>query len=220
MSVVCNRQRKTPSSSNQEVEEKVRQIRQSFLNAITSLVFALEAKNKYTSGHSQGVTKIAVLIAKELGMPQHRIEQIRIAASVHDIGKVGVSDIVLSKRGSLTDEEFMHIASHCSVGESILRPIIDDKEILQMVKHHHEKYDGTGYPDGLQARNIPIGARILAVADAYDAMTSLRSYRKALNDVITCAELKKNAGTQFDPIVVNTFIKARHRMIRNGQTAD
>ncbi|MFC2066394.1 HD-GYP domain-containing protein [Chloroflexota bacterium] len=189
-----------------KADEQAGKIRQSFLDAFASLVFILEAKSAYTSGHSQRVSRIAVGIANRLGMPQHNVEQIRMAGLLHDIGKVGVSETILTKQDQLTKEEFMHIASHSTVGEQILRPVVDDREILKMVRHHHEHYDGTGYPDGLKARNIPIGARILAVADAYDAMTSARPYRKAMTVLLTSLEVKRHAKTQFDPAVVNAFI--------------
>ena len=199
-----------------KVEEQVKKIRQSFLNAITSLVFTLEAKDPYTRGHSQRVAKVAVDIAMELGMPQYMVEQIRIAGLVHDIGKVGVREMVLNKKDQLTVKEFMHIASHSTVGERILSPIFDDIEILKIVRHHHEKYDGTGYPDGLEADNIPAGARIIAVADAYDAMTSARPYRKALTDLAIAAEMRMHMGTQFDPVAVNAFIETRKRLVKSG----
>ena len=204
---------KVPSSAKCEVEEQVKKIRQSFLKGITSLVFILEAKNEYSKGHSQRVSDVAVAIAEKLGMPQNEVEQIRIAGLVHDIGKVGISEMVLNKKDQLTKEEFRHIASHSVLGERILKPIVDDKEILAMVRHHHEHYDGTGYPDGLTARNIPVGARILAIADAYDAMTSRRPYRKVLNSILTYAELKKHAGIQFDPIIVNAFFETQKQMV-------
>jgi len=156
----------------QRVKAQARKIRGSFLSAITALAYALEAKDKYTSGHSLRVAKISVAIARELSLPKKDIEKVMLAGQVHDIGKIGVSETVLNKPGKLTDEEFNHIKRHCEIGEHILAPIVDDEEILDMVKHHHEHYNGTGYPDGLSGGQIPLGAKILAVADSYDAMTA------------------------------------------------
>jgi putative nucleotidyltransferase with HDIG domain len=175
----------------QKVEEQAKKIRAAFLNAITALAYALEAKDKYTSGHSQRVTKISVAIVKKLGMPQGSIDEIRLAGLIHDIGKIGVRESVLNKPAKLTDDEFKYIKSHCEVGEHILAPIVEDEEILKMVRHHHERYDGSGYPDRLKGEQIPLGARILAVADTYDAMTSERPYRKAMSDETACAEIER-----------------------------
>jgi putative two-component system response regulator len=191
----------------QKVEEQANRIRASFLSAITALAYALEAKDKYTSGHSQRVAGISVAIAKELGMPKDIIDKIRLAGLVHDIGKIGVRESVLNKPGRLTDEEHQHIKSHCEIGEHILTPIVEDEEILKAVRHHHERYDGRGYPDGLSGEQIPLGARILAVADTYDAMTSERPYRKAMSAVTTYTEIERSKGTQFDPKVVDAFLR-------------
>jgi putative two-component system response regulator len=193
----------------QRVEEQARKIRASFINAITALVYALEAKDIYTSGHSQRVTEISVVIAGELGVPQEGIDKIRLAGLVHDIGKIGVRESVLNKQSSLTDEEAEHIKSHCQAGEHILTPIVEDEEILKAVRHHHERYDGMGYPDGLKGEQIPLGARILAVADAFDAMTSGRSYRPAMSAQAACTEIERCKGTQFAPDVVDAFFRSR-----------
>lgn len=217
----------------EKVEEQTQKIRESFLNSIKSLAYALEAKDKYTSGHSQRVAEMAVAIALELGILEDRVEKIRFAGLVHDIGKIGVRESVLSKPGKLTDEEYRHIMSHPEIGERILSPVVEDGEILKIVRHHHENYDGTGYPDGLPAEEIPEGsrilavaeaytnisnnltrkeklsqgARILAVADAYDAMTSDRPYRRAMSPQAACANLESGKGKQFDPAIVDAFVK-------------
>ena len=193
----------------QKVETQARKIRASFLGAITALAYALEAKDTYTSGHSQRVAEISVAIAKELGLPQHSVERIRQAGLIHDIGKIGVRESVLNKPDRLTDEEFQHVKYHCEMGEHILTPIVEDEEILKMVRHHHEHYNGTGYPDGLKYEHIPLGARILAVADTYDAMTSKRPYREAMSDETACAEIERGKHTQFDPEVADAFLKTR-----------
>ena len=193
----------------QQVEEQAKKIRASFLNAITALAYALEAKDKYTSGHSQMVAEISVAIFKELGMPQDGVEKIRLAGLIHDIGKIGVRESVLNKRDGLTKEEFRQVKCHCELGEHILNPIVDDEEILKMVRHHHERYDGTGYPDGLSGEQILLGARILAVSDAYDAMTSERPYRVAMSTEAACVEIEHGKGTQFDPKVVDAFLRIK-----------
>ena len=193
----------------QKVEEQAKKIRASFLNAITALAYALEAKDIYTSGHSQRVTEISVALAREMSMPRDSIDKIRLAGQVHDIGNIGVKESILNKPDKLTDEEFRHIQSHCEAGEHILTPIVEDEEILNVVRHHHERYDGRGYPDRLKAEQIPLGARILAVADTYDAMTSERPYREVMSDETACAEIKCCRNTQFDPEVADAFLRTR-----------
>jgi putative two-component system response regulator len=194
-----------------DLEEKVRQqtdkIREAFQNSLKSLALALEAKDKYTSGHSQRVADIAVKIARKLKMSPEEIERLSFASLVHDIGKIGIKEAIINKEGGLTDEEYIYISTHSVIGENILTPVIEDKEILKMVRHHHERYDGRGYPDGLSGQQIPLGARILAVADMFDAMTSDRPYRKSVSHEVAMGELKRHASTQFDPQVVDAFIE-------------
>ena len=227
----------------QHLEERVSQqaekIRQSFLNSITALAYALEAKDRYTSGHSERVAALSVAIATELGLPPEEIEKIRLAGLLHDIGKIGVKEPVLNKPGGLTDDEFQYVKSHCELGERILAPIVEDKEILFMVRHHHERYDGAGYPDGLPLTKMPLsadilaaegcpekvhegvegevslwcrGASVLAVADSFDAMTSERPYRRAMSDEIACAEIERGRGTQFTPAVVDAFLRVKKKI--------
>jgi len=200
----------------QRVAEQADKIRASFFNAITALAYALEAKDVYTSGHSQRVTEVSVAIAKELGLPKESLEKIRMAGLVHDIGKIGVRESVLNKPGSLTVEEFKHVRLHSETGERILNPIAEDKEILRAVRHHHERYDGKGYPDGLKGEQIPQLARIIAVADTFDAMTSERPYRKAMSEEAACAEIERCRGTQFDPEAADAFLEVRRPV---GKTA-
>jgi len=222
-----------PRHLRQKIVEPGETIPGSYLNTITSMVYALEAKDKYTSGHSRRVAAIAAAIAQELGLPKHRVDKIAITGLIHDIGKIGVRESVLNKPGKLTDDEYQHVISHCEIGERILHPILNDEEILDMVRHHHEHYDGTGYPDGLSGREIPLAVRvsavgdvysqiesslamektlsknasILAVADAYDAMMSPRSYRDALSVEEAAEEVRKGAGSQFDPEVAAALLR-------------
>jgi putative nucleotidyltransferase with HDIG domain len=200
----------------QKVEEQAQKIRASFFNAVTALAYALEAKDVYTSGHSQRVTEISVAIAKELGLPKESIEKIRLAGLVHDIGKIGVRESVLNKPGSLSEEEYEHVRLHSQTGEHILKPLVGDKEILKAVRHHHERYDGAGYPDGLKGERIPLLARIIAVADTFDAMTSERPYRKALTKEAACAEVERCRGTQFDPEAADAFLKVWRLASKSG----
>ncbi|MFC2071835.1 HD domain-containing phosphohydrolase [Chloroflexota bacterium] len=194
-----------------KVAEQAERIRAAFLSAITALAYALEAKDKYTSGHSQRVADIAVAVAKEMRLPQKIIDRVKLAGLLHDIGKIGVRESVLSKSGGLTDKEFQHIQKHPEIGEHILAPIADDEEILRLVRGHHERYDGSGYPDQLKDTQILLAARILAVSDAYEAMTSERPYRKAMGDKAASAEIERGRGTQFDPEVADAFLRNKDR---------
>jgi len=193
----------------EKVKEQAEKIRASFLSAITALAYALEAKDEYTSGHSQRVADFAVAIAAELGLSQESADKIRIAGLVHDIGKIGVRESILNKSSRLTDEEFQHIQKHAEIGERILAPIAEDAEILSLVRNHHEHFDGSGYPDGLKENQIPLGARILAVADAYEAMRSARPYRTAMSEAAACTEIQQGKGTQFDPAAADVFLRSR-----------
>lgn len=190
----------------QRVKEQADRIRESFLNSVKSLVYALEAKDDYTSGHSQRVTDLAVEIAESLRFDKERLEKIRLAGILHDIGKIGVPESILNKPGRLEGHEYEIVKTHSEVGEKILRSVITDEEILCAIRHHHERYDGSGYPDALSGDHIPKLARILAVADAYDAMTSARPYRKPMSHSEAVAELEKGCGSQFDPQVVRVFL--------------
>ncbi len=213
--VYCNKQSRDDSDSmkkrrlEQKVEEQAKSIHTLFLHAITALAYALEAKDRYTNGHSQRVAETCVVIAGELGLKRHIIKKIMLGGLIHDIGKIGVRESVLNKPGGLTDEEYQHIKSHCEIGEHILSPVVEDEEILQIVRHHHERYDGTGYPDGLCGEQIALGARILAVADTYDAMISERPYRKTISAETACLEIECSSGTQLDPEVITAFFRTR-----------
>ena len=186
------------------------------LGSMPSLLGALEARDEYMDGHSERVARMAVSVARKLGMPRDQVEKIGLAGLLHDIGKIGIRESVLTKQGELSDEEYSHMASHSIIGESILRPVIDDEEILMMVRHHHERYDGKGYPDGIAARQIPVGARILAVADVYDAMTSDRPYRRAVDPGLVLNEIQRQARIQLDPEVVEAFLAIMNIKIKEA----
>ena len=176
-----------------------------FMSVIVSLTMAIEAKDPYTEGHSVRVAAYSEAIGKQLGLPAESLDVIHRSCLVHDIGKIAVDEGILHKRERLSEREKEKMDLHPQIGESILRPITLLHPLLPGVRSHHEHFDGTGYPDGLKGEAIPIEARIMAVADAFDAMTSDRPYRKALEEQVALAELKRNAGTHFDPRVLAAF---------------
>ncbi len=177
-----------------------------FLGAIGALAAAVDAKDPYTYGHSNEVTIHAVAIAEKIGLGSKDIDTIRIAATLHDIGKIGIDSGVLCKASGLTPEECEQIHRHPAIGAGILAPLSLLKEVVPMVLLHHERYEGGGYPSGVSRESIPIGARIITVADSFNAMVSDRPYRKALSLERAIEELRTNSGTQFDPIVVDAFL--------------
>jgi putative two-component system response regulator len=191
----------------QMVKDKTRKIQGLYMETVKSLARALDAKDHYTQSHSENVTKYSVAIAKEIGLAQEEVKNIEMAAQLHDLGKIGTSDYILHKKEKLSDEDWKEIKLHSRRSAEILEPLESLDGLVEMVKQHHEKIDGSGYPDGISGKDIPIGAKILAVADAYDAMTSERPYRKAFPKEKAINELKKCTGTQFDNDIVDTFIR-------------
>lgn len=179
---------------------------QTYYETIRSLAQALEARDAYTKGHSERVTRYALEMAKEMGLSDHSTKVIRYSGLLHDIGKIGISDSILHKRLKLTDEDWEAIRSHPLFGDSILGPLKFLQEAQAIVLRHHERYDGSGYPGHLKGDEIPLEARIIAVADAYDAMTSDRPYRKAMDHQTARGEIEKASGRQFDPAVVEAFL--------------
>jgi response regulator RpfG family c-di-GMP phosphodiesterase len=193
----------------QRVAEQARRIESLFVASIQSLADALEVKDPYTHGHSLRVSTYSVAIAQAIGLGADAVQQIEIGGHVHDIGKIGVREAVLNKPGPLTHEEYQHIMTHPVVGWRILSPLLRDVPMaLNVVRWHHERWDGSGVPDHLVGEAIPIEARIAAVADTFDAMTSVRPYRPGVPLPDTLAELRRNSGTQFDPVCVAAFLDA------------
>jgi putative two-component system response regulator len=196
------------------VAEQARRLEELFLAGIQSLAEALEVKDPYTRGHSVRVSQYSSVIARTMGLDDQTVRQIELGGSLHDIGKIGVREAVLTKPGRLTEEEYRHIMTHPLVGWRILAPLMTDAPIaLNIVRSHHERMDGRGVPDRMSGESIPLEARIVAVADAFDAMMSGRPYRgheMQLEDAI--GELERNAGSQFDPHVVDAALRA----IANG----
>lgn len=198
----------------QNLEGRVRELdrrgKQSLINGVQMLVHALEAKDAYTSGHSTRVSRYAVKTAVQLGYTGDRLEHIRLGGELHDIGKIGTREDILNKPGRLTPEEFEHIKAHTSLGERILAPFLAESPVvLRIVRSHHERIDGSGFPDGLTAQLIPQEARIVAVVDAFDAMTTNRAYRPPRTPVVAIGELRRCAGTHFDAEVVEAFLRAQ-----------
>ena len=176
------------------------------LQTLTTIANMMDAKDSYTEGHSQRVSIYSAQIAKEIGMSKEEIESIRKVALLHDIGKIGVPDSILNKPGWLSSEEFIVMKNHAIIGGEIIKDIKTIPGLYDGVRYHHERYDGKGYPEGLKGEEIPYVARIIAVADAYDAMTSTRVYRKHLNFGQVVSELENGSGTQFDPIISHKMI--------------
>lgn len=184
------------------------EIRDTFIGASTALAEAIEKRDPYTGGHTQRVLEYSLATAKYLDLTDEERENLRIAAILHDIGKIGIEDRILRKTEKLTDEEFQTISNHPQIGRDIIKPIKALKNVIPGIYSHHERIDGKGYPAHLSNNEIPLIARIIAVTDTFDAMTTDRPYRKKLSVNVALNELKKFAGTQFDKNVVNAFIRA------------
>ena len=182
-----------------EVEQKTRENKDLFLQVVSSLAAAIDTKDEYTKGHSSRVAEYARMIAKRSGFSDARQDEIYMLGLLHDVGKIGIPNGLLNKPGTLTDDEFAQIRKHSAMGASILKNIENDPKFEQCAMYHHERYDGTGYPTGIKGTEIPEEARIIAVADAYDAMSSDRSYRSHLTQDEIKNELELGMGTQFDP---------------------
>lgn len=182
-----------------------------FLGTLRALTASIDAKDPYTCGHSERVADLAADLARVHGLPAQTVERVRIAGLVHDIGKIGVPEKVLRKPGRLTDEEFEMMKAHPEIGYHILRDIPQLDDVLPGVLHHHERYDGRGYPHGLEGEGIPLMARIIALADSFDAMRSTRTYRSAMSREHVLAEIRKCAGSQFDPELAEKFVKLDFR---------
>jgi len=181
-------------------------MRKIYLDTIRTLAAAIDAKDPYTKGHSERVAKISVILAQELNLSNRDIENIEYVALLHDIGKIGIEDRILSKEEKLTTQEYKKIQEHPVVGAKIIEPIDFLKNAYISIYHHHERYNGNGYPDGLKEKNIPIYARIIGVADAYDAMSSDRPYRKKFSKEKILKEFTDQSGKQFDPQIVNALM--------------
>jgi putative nucleotidyltransferase with HDIG domain len=195
--------------ANADILAMTDRLRESYHGTLEALVNALDARDRETKGHSSRVTHYTLEVARRMGIREGSPEWLDIqrGALLHDVGKIGVSDNILHKPGSLTDEEWEHMRRHPAIGYSMLKEVTFLSRASEIVYTHHERYDGKGYPRGLKGQEIPLGARIFAVADSFDAMTSDRPYRKAMSWQEARDEIARNSGTQFDPQVVKLFLQ-------------
>ncbi len=193
-------------SINAELVESKEQLEKAYLESIQTLRYTVEAKDTYTRGHSDRVSAYSVLIGEAMGLSENELKTLRIGGLFHDIGKIGISDAILLKESKLTDDEYSEIKNHPSIGKHILSNATIFQDIIPIVYHHHERYDGRGYPKQLKGEEIPLLARIVAVSDAFDAMTSKRSYRNELDLDFVKNEFDRCSGTQFDPEIASIFL--------------
>jgi putative nucleotidyltransferase with HDIG domain len=206
------RQTETLRKRSRDLLDSYRRLEESSLEAIESLNATVEAKDPYTAGHSQRVQAIAVAVAQELGLERDELDAIRHGALFHDIGKLAVPDAILTKPGRLTSDEFETIKLHSAEGARIVGKLGSLRAAVPLIRHHHERWDGRGYPDGLAGAAIPLGAAIVGLADAWDAMTTDRPYQQALTLERAVAEVRAGRGTQFAPAVVDAFLAALRRL--------
>lgn len=191
---------------NEELKNTNEKLEKAYLESIQTLRFTVEAKDSYTRGHSDRVSEYSVLIGKRLNLSEEDLKILKIGGLFHDIGKIGVPDSILLKESKLTDDEYSEIKNHPSIGSHILSTASIFQDIIPIVKHHHEKYDGHGYPSQLKGNDIPYFARIAAIADSFDAMTSRRTYRDSLPIETVIAEFERCKGSQFDPELTDIFL--------------
>jgi response regulator RpfG family c-di-GMP phosphodiesterase len=199
--------RETVVRQQVEIESLYSEIQKAYLQTVTSLTKAIEAKDKYTRGHSERVYYYCCLMAEDLKLPESSKVDLRFASLLHDLGKIGIPDSILCKKGGLNDDEIRVISTHPELSENILKPLPFLDKIRRIIRHHHEWYNGTGYPDGLCGEEISIEGRILSVADAFDAMRSDRPYRRALNLGAALDQLRQGSGTQFCPKCVDSLTR-------------
>ena len=191
---------------NTELKESEEKLKTAYLESIETLRYTVEAKDTYTRGHSDRVSEYSYIIGKYLNLPEDDLKKLKLGGLFHDVGKIGVPDSILLKTEKLTDDEYSEIKNHPAIGKHILSNAKIFENIIPIVFHHHEKFDGNGYPEKLAGQNIPLHARIAAIADTFDAMTSKRSYRNALSLDIVRNELSRCSGTQFDPEILKVFL--------------
>ena len=191
---------------NEKLKNTYEALEKAYLESIETLRYTVEAKDSYTRGHSDRVSEYSYLIGKYLNLPEDDLKKLKLGGLFHDIGKIGIPDSILLKTERLTDDEYSEIKNHPAIGAHILSNASMFADIIPIVKHHHERYDGNGYPGKLKGEDIPYLARITAVADTFDAMTSRRAYRDPLPLDVVKSEFEKNSGTQFDPNIVPVFL--------------
>ena len=192
--------------AHRDLVRENRRLQENSLNVLRTMVNVLEHRDAYTAGHSQRVTEITVAVAMDLELAEEEVKTLRLAGLIHDIGKIGIEDHILRKPGRLDEEEYRIIKSHPEKAVRIVEPLDFLKDTIPIILHHHERYDGDGYPAGLAADNIPLGSRIISIADTFDAMTSSRAYRRARSSGEAFDELLRCRGSQFDPEIVDLFV--------------
>jgi len=203
-----------------ELEQEKESLRLMSVSIAETLINAMEAKDMYLRGHSQRVAELAGQLARELGLDETMSEDLRVAGRLHDVGKIGIREAILNKPGRLTSEEFEHVKRHVQIGLDILAPLFHIKKPLKYVQHHHERWDGDGYPQGLSGEDIPLGARILCAADTFDALTSKRAYRDPLAPMAALDHLRVDAGKQFDPCVYDALVRVITKRLETSSGKD
>jgi putative nucleotidyltransferase with HDIG domain len=198
----------------------LKELRDLLYMTIKAISFALDEKDTYTHGHSERVTLYSLILGRAMNLDNNTLDKLQLAGLLHDIGKIGTPEFILNKPGGLTHEEFNTIKKHPTKGKEIIKDIKQLRDISAWLRSHHERYDGTGYPDALKGEEIPLPARILAIADTYDAMTSDRSYRKGLSHETAVEEIKRCAGSQFDPMIVDQFLKKEKHFKEAKESVD
>ncbi|MBM4349255.1 MAG: response regulator [Deltaproteobacteria bacterium] len=192
-----------------KLQQSYRTLKKAHLDSVKVLAEAIDAKDPYTRGHSDRVKRMSLAIAKKMGFSEERLENLEYGALLHDIGKIGIKDEVLQKQGPLSNEEYQYIREHPLIGVKIVEGVEFFKDKIPMIRHHHEHYDGRGYPDGLAGEAIPLEARIISLPDAFDAMTSARPHRGVMPLQNVLAELEKCRGRQFDPKMLEIFLREK-----------
>jgi putative nucleotidyltransferase with HDIG domain len=204
-------------SAGIESAQLLRKQRELFYATITMLAQAVEMRDEYTGNHTQRVTEYSFMLAQRIDLPADQLNWIRIGTPLHDIGKIGIDDKILKKEGRLTTEEFEIMKTHTTIGAKLLEQVPDLAPVIPIARSHHERWDGKGYPDLLGGEQIPILARVVAIADAFDAMTTRRCYKDPMPSDAAFAEIEKCKGKQFDPIFADAFLSIRQQIIQAMQ---